>query len=127
MSVRRAGQRVFDWAKLSSMVPEEARVEFAAFRQRHEACRTRFVEVQGVHHLECEMTTTFCSLAAYSEKPETIDWDFYKRSISLPGFVDSFRKQFEALKVLPPKDTTSAAIEEQKKNFVSVVTETSTQ
>ena len=67
--------------------------------------------------------TTFCSLAAYSEKPETIDWDFYKRSISLPGFVDSFHKQFEALKIPFPKDTASAAIEEQKKKFVSTSTE----
>ena len=47
MSVRRAGQRVFDWAKLASKVPEEARAEFGAFRARHEACRTRFVGVHG--------------------------------------------------------------------------------
>ena len=95
MSVRRVGQRVFDWAQLASKVPEEAKAEFGAFRARHEACRT--------------------SLAAYSEKPETIDWNFYKRNISLPGFVDSFQKQFEALKIPLPKDTASAAIEEQKK------------
>ena len=75
-----------------------------------------------MHHLECEMVTyPFCSLAAYSEKPETIDWNFYKRNISLPGFVDSFQKQFEALKIPLPKDTASAAIEEQKKKFVSAV------
>lgn len=38
---RRVGQRVFDWAKLASRVPEEARAEFNSFRARHEACKAR--------------------------------------------------------------------------------------
>ena len=41
MSAKRVGQRLFDWAKLASRVPEEARVDFNAFRARHEACRAR--------------------------------------------------------------------------------------
>ena len=48
MSVRRVGQRVFDWAQLASKVPEEAKAEFGAFRARHEACRTRFAGLYGV-------------------------------------------------------------------------------
>ena len=48
MSVRRVGQRVFDWAQLASKVPEEAKAEFGAFRARHEACRTRFAGLNGV-------------------------------------------------------------------------------
>ena len=39
MSARKAGQKVFDWVKLSSMVPKEARAEFVAFRSRHEAAK----------------------------------------------------------------------------------------
>jgi len=38
---RRVGQRLFDWAKLASRVPEEARPEFNGFRARHEACKAR--------------------------------------------------------------------------------------
>lgn len=41
MSARRAGQKVFDWVKLASRVPEGVRAEFNAFRGRHEACRAR--------------------------------------------------------------------------------------
>lgn len=41
MSARRTGQRVFDWVKIASRIPEEARVEFNAFRARHETCRAR--------------------------------------------------------------------------------------
>ena len=41
MSARRVGQRVFDWVKIASRIPEEAKVEFSAFRARNEACRAR--------------------------------------------------------------------------------------
>lgn len=59
------------------------------------------------------------SLTAYTEKPEPINWDYYRHNISIPGLVDNFQKQFEALSVPYPKDTASGTIDEQEKVFVS--------
>ena len=39
MSARRVGQHVFDWVRIASRVPEEAKADFSAFRARHEACK----------------------------------------------------------------------------------------
>lgn len=61
----------------------------------------------------------FPSLASYPEKPEPIDWEFYRRNTTKPELVDSFKKQFEALSVPYPKDTTSGILEEQQKKIVS--------
>ena len=68
----------------------------------------------------------FFSLSALPEKSEPIDWDYYRRNISTPGLVDSFQKQFEALTVPYPKDTTTARLEEHKKQVVSLVDKAST-
>lgn len=56
---------------------------------------------------------------AYSEKPEPINWDYYKRNISKPNLVADFKKQFEALSVPYPKDTATADIEAFQKKTVS--------
>lgn len=95
MSARRVGQRVFDWVRIASRVPEEARMDFSAFRARHEACRA--------------------SLSALSERPEPIDWAYYRRNISLPNLVDSFEQQFEAVSIPYPKDTVSAGLDMKQK------------
>ena len=64
-------------------------------------------------------THTHLSLNAYPEKPEPINWEFYERNISAPNLVKEFQKQFGAVSVPYPKDTASAAIAEQQKEFVS--------
>ena len=40
---RRAGQKVFNWTRLSALVPEEARAEFTAFKAKYESCKARYV------------------------------------------------------------------------------------
>ena len=40
-SGRRVGQKVFDWVKISSRIPPEARAAFNAFRSRHEANKAK--------------------------------------------------------------------------------------
>lgn len=64
-------------------------------------------------------THTHFSLNAYPERPEPINWEFYERNISVPNLVKEFKKQFEAVSVPYPKDTASAAIAQQQKEFVS--------
>ena len=99
MSARRAGQKVFDWSKLSSSVPQEARAELAAFRARHEAARTACMSLP--------------------ETPEPINWQYYQKNISKANFVDSFKKQFEAVSIPYPKDTTTEEVNKQEKEFES--------
>lgn len=56
---------------------------------------------------------------AYSEKPEPLNWDHYKRNISKLNFVEDFKKQFEAVSVPYPKDMATADIEADKIKMVS--------
>lgn len=59
------------------------------------------------------------SMNAYSEKPEAINWNHYRRNISKANLVEDFKKQFEAFTVPLPKDTGTAKIEEQMKKIVN--------
>ena len=61
----------------------------------------------------------YYSLGAHPEEPTPIDWKFYRKSISKPGLVDSFQKQYEALSIPYPKDTESAPLEVKQKEMVS--------
>ena len=45
---RRVGQKAYDWVKLASRVPEEAKGDFSAFRARHESYRARYLEYMCV-------------------------------------------------------------------------------
>ena len=55
---------------------------------------------------------------SYPEKPQPIDWSYYRRNVSVPGLVDGFQKQYEAMTVPYPKDTTSASIEKKEREVV---------
>jgi len=94
MAARKAGQVVFDWIALSTKIPSVARAEFNGLRNRYENLRT--------------------NMESLPEKAHDIDWYYYSKTISKAGLVDSFRKQYESLKVPYPKDTESANIEAHK-------------
>lgn len=79
------------------MIPKEARAELAAFRGQHEAARA--------------------SCLSLPDKSEPIDWDLYRKNISKAGLVDSFQKQFDAVKIPYPKDTKSAEIAKKEQEF----------
>lgn len=51
---------------------------------------------------------------ANPEAPPKIDWAAYKKSVPIAGMVDSFQKNYEALKVPYPADTLSAEVDKQK-------------
>ena len=59
-------------------------------------------------------------MSAYTEKPEAIDWNYYRNNISKPNLVEDFKKQFEALSVPYPTDYATAEIEERMKKTVSL-------
>lgn len=101
MSGRKAGQKAFDWIKISSRVPQEARASFNSFRSRHEVNKA--------------------NLAAYPEKPEPINWGYYRKTITVSGLVDKFEKAFSGVSIPYPKDSGSAEIESKKKEIEAQV------
>lgn len=54
------------------------------------------------------------SVLANPEAPPKIDWAAYKKSVPVAGMVDTFQKQYEALKVPFPADSMTAQVEAQK-------------
>ena len=57
-------------------------------------------------------------MLAYPEKPEAIDWDYYKSNIAKPGLVQDFQKQFQAITIPYPKNTKSAMLQQERKKVV---------
>ena len=60
-----------------------------------------------------------CRVMANPEKPPAIDWAFYQSRVAVPGLVESFKKQYEALQVPYPEDKVSAQVDAQEKEAVS--------
>lgn len=52
-------------------------------------------------------------MLANPPEPPKINWALYKQSVPIPGMVDNFMKQYEALKVPYPVDTLSAKVDAQ--------------
>lgn len=46
-------------------------------------------------------------------EPPKLNWAAYKQTIPIPGMVDTFQKQYEALKIPYPTDTQSAQVDAQ--------------
>ena len=58
-------------------------------------CTSMHAAVSGLALLQVMLYLLYTLLSCTSlpETPEPIDWDMYRRSITKPGFVDSFQKQ----------------------------------
>lgn len=60
-------------------------------------------------------------VAANPENPPALDWNFYKKYVSVPGMVAEFQKQYEALKVPYPVDNYSSKVDEQERQVKAEV------
>jgi F-type H+-transporting ATPase subunit d len=56
---------------------------------------------------------------ANPEAAPKIDWSYYKSRVAVPGMVDNFQKQYEALKIPYPADTVTPQVEALAKKGVS--------
>lgn len=61
------------------------------------------------------------SVLANPEVAPKLDWAFYKSRVAVPGLVDTFQKNYEALKVPYPVDTLTASVESQAKQIKSEI------
>lgn len=101
MAARRIAKSAIDWAALAERVPPEQKSQFVAFKTKSD------VYMRAV--------------LANPETPPKIDWEHYKKVVPVAGLVDSFQKQYDALKVPYPADTLSAQIDAQAKEMKSEV------
>jgi len=94
MAAKRIAQSAVNWGAIAEKVGESQRPLFNSFKAKSD--------------------TYLRKVLANPEAPPAIDWAFYKQRIAVPGLVDSFQKQYEALKVPYPENKVSHMIDAQK-------------
>ncbi|KAL4710381.1 hypothetical protein ACJJTC_012408 [Scirpophaga incertulas] len=90
---KRISQTSINWAALAERVPAEQRNSLASFKARSDGYLRRVL--------------------ANPPEPPKINWAVYKQAVPIPGMVDNFQKQYEALKIPYPADTQTAQVEAQ--------------
>nr|AXY94821.1 ATP synthase subunit d [Galleria mellonella] len=90
---KRIAQSSVNWSALAERVPPEQRASLTAFKAKSDAYLRRVL--------------------ANPPEPPKINWAVYKQTVPIPGMVDSFQKQYEALKIPYPTDTQTAKVEAQ--------------
>ncbi|XP_061714703.1 ATP synthase subunit d, mitochondrial [Cydia pomonella] len=90
---KRIAQSNISWAALAERVPAEQRTNLAAFKIKSDGYLRRVL--------------------ANPPEPPKINWALYKQTVPIPGMVDNFQKQYEALKIPYPADTLTAKVDAQ--------------
>merc|ERR1712126_129180 len=85
MATKRFTKTAVDFAAFAARVPERDKANFIALKAKHDAYMRK--------------------MAQLPEAAPAISWDLYASRISIPGLVDSFKKQYESLTVPYPKDS----------------------
>jgi len=94
MAAKRISQSVVNWAALAERVPENQKVFFIALKARSDNYLRRVL--------------------SNPEAPPKLDFSAYKGKIPIAGLVDSFQKQYDAVKVPYPADKLSSEIAAQE-------------
>ncbi|XP_031845951.1 ATP synthase subunit d, mitochondrial isoform X2 [Nomia melanderi] len=55
------------------------------------------------------------NMTANPESPPKIDWAYYRKTITTPGLVDKFQKEYEALSIPFPADKYTTDIDAEEK------------
>lgn len=95
MASRRVAQSSINWAALAERVPANQKASFAAFKSKSD------VYIRSV--------------LANPEQAPKIDWDHYRKLVPIAGMVDSFQKQYDAVKIPYPTDNVTPQVEAQAK------------
>ncbi|XP_066987537.1 ATP synthase subunit d, mitochondrial [Macrobrachium rosenbergii] len=101
MAAKRVAASAVDWAAFAARVPEAQKPMFNAFKGKSDAFLRKVL-----------------SLPEASPK---INFAEYKARIAIPGMVDEFQKQYDALKIPYPADTVSSEIDAVEKEAAAEV------
>jgi len=97
MAARRIASSSINWSALSERVPKDQKPFYNALKARSDQYLRRVL--------------------ANPEAAPKIDFAAYKSKIPIPGLVDSFQKQYDALKVPYPADKLTTAVNAQEKEM----------
>ncbi|XP_043260580.1 ATP synthase subunit d, mitochondrial-like [Colletes gigas] len=93
--------KAINWAPLVERIPESEKTTLAVFKTKSDQFLRR--------------------MTANPEAAPKIDWAYYKRTITTPGLVDKFQKEYESLTIPYPPDNYTAKIEaEEKETLVKI-------
>ncbi|VVC99029.1 ATP synthase subunit d, mitochondrial [Leptidea sinapis] len=90
---KRIAQSSINWTAIAERVPANQKTNLAAFKLKSDTYLRRVL--------------------ANPEEAPKINWAHYKSAVAVPGMVDNFQKQYEALKIPYPQDTVTSQIEAQ--------------
>lgn len=99
MAAKRISQSSINWAALGERVPVEQKTNFLTFKSRAD----KYLR----------------AMLANPEKSPKIDWAAYKNKVPIAGLVDTFQKQYEALKVPYPVDNVSSEVDKMRSQLSS--------
>jgi len=94
MAARRIAGSSINWTAFAERVPESQRAQFLAFKSKSDGYLRK--------------------VAANPAEAPKIDFAAYKGKVAIPGLVENFQKQYEALKVPYPTENQTPKIEAQR-------------
>lgn len=94
MAARRVTQSSVNWSALAERVSESQRTSFVAFKTKSD----KYLR----------------SVTANPEAPPAINWTHYEKSIAIPGLVQTFKSQYEGMKIAYPADSYTKQVESQE-------------
>lgn len=101
MSAKRIASSAVNWSAIAERVHPSQRISFNNFKSKSD----KYLR----------------SVQANPEQSPKIDWAFYKSKVAVPGLVDAFQKNYDALKVAYPADNVTATVTVQAKQVASDV------
>ncbi|XP_071518850.1 ATP synthase subunit d, mitochondrial-like [Panulirus ornatus] len=101
MAARRIASSSINWLEFAARVPEGQKAMFNAFKGKSDAYLRRVLSLP--------------------ESAPKIDFAAYSARITVPGMVNEFQKQYEALEIPYPSDAVSAQITDMEKKSVAEV------
>ncbi|KAK2586794.1 hypothetical protein KPH14_011819 [Odynerus spinipes] len=95
---RRAVKAV-NWSAIAERVPPHQKNLYAAFKAKSDQYLRRMM--------------------ANPETTPQINWEYYRKNITIPGLVDKFKKEYESLKIPYPEDKYTSLVDAEEKNVVA--------